>query len=186
MRGWTQCQVLVQEIAWLDRQISNTLAMIPSCLEVCGVGPLTTSAVVASMLMHGNSKNGLQIAAWVDTIPRRQNSSGGEPRLGRITKQGNDYMRTLLYQGALGHPYRPSTCRPARSMDRPSAGPHRLLPDTGGRRQQTCPHALPPRKRREIRSITRVYCSTRGDPAQAPAESGINSVSPTLGVTAGK
>ena len=30
----------------------------------------------------------------------RQNSSGGKTRLGRITKRGDDYLRTLLIQGA--------------------------------------------------------------------------------------
>jgi len=29
-----------------------------------------------------------------------QNSSGGKPSLGRITKRGDDYLRTLLIQGA--------------------------------------------------------------------------------------
>ena len=29
-----------------------------------------------------------------------QNSSGGKNRLGRITKRGDDYLRTLLIQGA--------------------------------------------------------------------------------------
>ncbi len=30
----------------------------------------------------------------------RQNSSGGKTSLGRITKRGDDYLRTLLIQGA--------------------------------------------------------------------------------------
>jgi len=40
-----------------------------------------------------------RFTAWIGTVPR-QNSSGGKQRLGRITKQGNDYLRTLLFQGA--------------------------------------------------------------------------------------
>jgi len=44
-------------------------------------------------------KNGRQMAAWLGIVPS-QKSSGGKQRLGRITKQGNDYLRALLFQGA--------------------------------------------------------------------------------------
>lgn len=44
-------------------------------------------------------RNGRQMAAWLGTVPK-QNSSGGKHRLGRITKQGSDYLRTLLFQSA--------------------------------------------------------------------------------------
>ncbi len=39
------------------------------------------------------------MAAWLGTVPQ-QKSSGGKQRLGRITKQGSNYLRTLLFQGA--------------------------------------------------------------------------------------
>jgi len=39
------------------------------------------------------------MAAWLGTVPR-QKSSGGKQRLGRITKQGNEYLRMLLFLGA--------------------------------------------------------------------------------------
>ena len=44
-------------------------------------------------------KNGRQLAAWLGLTPK-QHSSGGKVRLGGITKHGNDYLRTLLIQGA--------------------------------------------------------------------------------------
>ena len=44
-------------------------------------------------------KSGHQFGAWLGMVPR-QNSSGGKTRLGRITKRGDDYLRTLLIQGA--------------------------------------------------------------------------------------
>ena len=40
-----------------------------------------------------------QIGAWLGIVPR-QNSSGGKASLGRISKRGDDYLRTLLIQGA--------------------------------------------------------------------------------------
>ena len=44
-------------------------------------------------------KSGHQFGAWLGMVPR-QDSSGGKTRLGRITKRGDDYLRTLLIQGA--------------------------------------------------------------------------------------
>ena len=44
-------------------------------------------------------KSGHQFGAWLGIVPR-QNSSGGKASLGRITKRGDDYLRTLLIQGA--------------------------------------------------------------------------------------
>ncbi|WP_410731486.1 transposase, partial [Citrobacter freundii] len=44
-------------------------------------------------------KNGRQLAAWLGLTPS-QYSSGGKSKLGRITKAGDAYLRTLLVQGA--------------------------------------------------------------------------------------
>jgi transposase len=68
-------------------------------MDVCGVGRLTASAAVATVVDARQFKNGRQLAAWLGLVPR-QKSSGGKQRLGRITKQGDDYLRTLLFQGA--------------------------------------------------------------------------------------
>ena len=44
-------------------------------------------------------KDGAQFGAWLGLTPR-QNSSGGKNNLGKITKRGDIYLRTLLIQGA--------------------------------------------------------------------------------------
>jgi len=44
-------------------------------------------------------ENGRQLAAWLGLVPG-QYSSGGKQRLGRITKAGDRYLRTLLILGA--------------------------------------------------------------------------------------
>jgi len=41
----------------------------------------------------------VRLGAWLGLVPK-QDSSGGKTRLGRITKRGDDYLRTLLIQGA--------------------------------------------------------------------------------------
>lgn len=68
-------------------------------MELKGVGPITACALVASIGNAHDFKNGRQLAAWLGLTPP-QYSSGGKSKLGRITKAGDSYLRTLLVQGA--------------------------------------------------------------------------------------
>jgi transposase len=80
--------------AWhRESAASQKLARIP------GIGPITASALVASIGDANNFKDGRQLAAWVGLVPR-QNSSGGKPALLGISKRGDTYLRTLLIHGA--------------------------------------------------------------------------------------
>ena len=67
-------------------------------LAVPGIGPVTATALVATVGDARQFKNGRQFAAWLGLVPR-QYSTGGKVRLGRITKQGDVYLRTLLIHG---------------------------------------------------------------------------------------
>jgi transposase len=54
--------------------------------------------------MVGNARefdSGRQLAAWLGLVPG-QYSSGGKAMLGRITKTGEAYLRSLLVLGARG------------------------------------------------------------------------------------
>ena len=64
-----------------------------------GIGKLTASAIVASVGEAREFRNGRQFAAWLGLVPR-QYTTGGKIRLGRITKRGDAYLRTLLILGA--------------------------------------------------------------------------------------
>lgn len=64
-----------------------------------GVGPISASAIVASVADAHEFKNGRQFAAWLGLTPK-QYSTGGKSRLGRITAHGDPYLRTLLIMGA--------------------------------------------------------------------------------------
>ena len=91
-----------EDILAYDRQIAVQVrdsAAMQRIVAVCGVGPITASAVVASVGDAKLFKNGRQFAAWLGLVPR-QFSTGGKPILGRITKQGDVYLRTLLIHGA--------------------------------------------------------------------------------------
>lgn len=64
-----------------------------------GIGPLTASAITASVACGHEFANGRQFAAWLGLVPR-QHSTGGKAKLGHITKRGDAYLRTLLMLGA--------------------------------------------------------------------------------------
>lgn len=68
-------------------------------MHLPGIGPTTASALVASLGGGHEFRNGRQVAAWIGLVPG-QTSSGGKPRLGRITKAGDSYLRSLLVMGA--------------------------------------------------------------------------------------
>ena len=68
-------------------------------MEHRGIGPVTASAFLASIGNGHDFRNGRQVAAWIGLVPG-QYSSGGKARLGRITKAGDAYLRSLLVMGA--------------------------------------------------------------------------------------
>jgi transposase len=100
---------LLSEVAHLDERIKqydvHIRTMARDCtaaqqlMQLMGVGETTATAIVA---MVGNARefdSGRQFAAWIGLVPG-QYSSGGKARLGRITKAGDAYLRSLLVLGA--------------------------------------------------------------------------------------
>jgi len=89
-------------IAWCDERIAMHVRndeQAKAAAQLCGIGPVTASALVATVDDFKQFKNGRQFSAWMGLVPR-QNSSGGKAVLGEITKRGDEYLRTLLIQGA--------------------------------------------------------------------------------------
>ena len=93
---------LDQQVGEVERQIrtwhrSNAL----SCKleKVPGIGPITATALVASIGDAKQFANGRQLAAWLGLVPR-QHSTGGKANLLGISKRGDCYLRTLLIHGA--------------------------------------------------------------------------------------
>lgn len=64
-----------------------------------GIGPITASAIAATITDANLFRSGRELAAWIGLVPR-QSSSGGKERLGHITKKGDSYIRRLLVVGA--------------------------------------------------------------------------------------
>jgi len=100
---------LLDHLKELDRQVGELEAQIKTShreseasrkLEkIPGIGPITASALVATVGDAKNFENGRQLAAWLGLVPR-QSSSGGKTTLLGISKRGDTYLRTLLIHGA--------------------------------------------------------------------------------------
>lgn len=90
------------QIALCDQQIAQHVASQPSAMrltQMTGIGTLTASATVATVVNASQFNNGRQFAAWLGLTPR-QMSSGGKTKLGRTSRRGDTYVRSLLVQGA--------------------------------------------------------------------------------------
>jgi transposase len=109
--GWANTVVgdLLSELHRLDERIAQYDKHIQAIaredararqlMQLGGVGETTATAVVA-MIGNGHEFTcGRQFAAWLGLTPG-QYSSGGKTRLGRITKAGDGYLRSLLILGA--------------------------------------------------------------------------------------
>lgn len=93
---------LDERIAQYDRlivQMAREDARARQLMRLAGVGETTATALVASIGNGREFKGGRQLAAWLGLVPG-QHSSGGKARLGRITKAGDAYLRSLLVLGA--------------------------------------------------------------------------------------
>jgi len=83
-----------QIVLWhKENELSRKLEAIP------GIGPITASAIVATVGNAMEFKNGRQLAAWMGLVPR-QHSSGGKQNLLGISKRGDTFLRTLMIHGA--------------------------------------------------------------------------------------
>ena len=109
--GWANTVVgdLLGELHRLDERIEQYDVHVQSIarederarqlMRLSGVGP-TTASIILAMIGNGHEfKCGRQFAAWLGLTPG-QYSSGGRTRLGRITKAGDAYLRSLLVLGA--------------------------------------------------------------------------------------
>ena len=100
---------LYEDWLWLDERIATVSGEIDligkhdgDCkrlMSIPGVGPMISTAMVAAIGTGEAFERGRDFAAWLGLVPR-QYSTGGKPILGRISKRGSKYLRTLFVQAA--------------------------------------------------------------------------------------
>ena len=76
-----------------ENAASRRLAAVP------GIGPVIATALIASIDDGQHFRSGRELAAWIGLVPR-QHTTGGKPKLGRIGKQANHYLRRQMIHGA--------------------------------------------------------------------------------------
>lgn len=109
--GWANTVIgdLLSEVSRLDERIAQydrhiqlmarQSAQAQRLMQLCGVGETTATALLSTIGNGRDFKCGRQLCAWLGLVPG-QYSSGGKQRLGRITKAGDPYLRSLLVLGA--------------------------------------------------------------------------------------
>ncbi len=100
---------LLDHLKVLDKQVIELESQIKTWHRECelsrklekipGIGPVTASALVATIGDAKSFESGRQLAAWMGLVPK-QHSTGGKSRLQGISKRGDTYLRTLLIHGA--------------------------------------------------------------------------------------
>jgi transposase len=100
---------LLSEVTHLDERIKQYDAHVRAIarqsnaaqqlMQLMGIGEATATALVAMVGNATEFSHGRQFSAWIGLVPG-QYSTGGKPRLGRITKAGDAYLRSLLVMGA--------------------------------------------------------------------------------------
>ncbi len=103
IRPLLDCWVLLRRsIAELTKQLKEMARQDPVCgllMTVPGVGPLVSSAFVATIDDPERFKRGDQVAAYVGLVPSVSQSGEREHR-GRISKEGDHLLRWLLVEAA--------------------------------------------------------------------------------------
>jgi transposase len=76
-----------------SNEASKRLQTIP------GIGVVGATAIAATAADPTVFQSGRDFAAWIGMVPR-QDSTGGQQKLGPISKQGDQYLRRILVVGA--------------------------------------------------------------------------------------
>ena len=96
---WRQ---LDERIETVTNEIETLAKSDDNCrrvMTVPGIGPIISSAMVAAIGSGAAFARGRDYSAWLGLVPK-QMSTGDRTILGRISKRGNGYLRTLFMQAA--------------------------------------------------------------------------------------
>ena len=96
---WRALDVEIEEVTALLRSAANESELCRRVSTVPGVGPIVSTAIVASVGNARAFRKARDMAAWLGLVPR-QYSTGGKAQLGGISKRGDAYLRKMLVQGA--------------------------------------------------------------------------------------
>ena len=154
------------EIGELQRRVEQEVARRPRAVKLMshpGVGPVTALALVLTLGPAERFASARQVASYFGLIPS-EHSSGGRQQLGRITKQGNWFLRFLLVEAG-------------QSAARQDAELQRFYRRLAGRKHRALAKVAVARK-----LATRLYWMLREDWTYAQLLRGRTQVSPSHSV----
>lgn len=99
---WAEAEELAGRMEEIEKELgggARANPVIRSLMSIPGIGVLTATALYASVGNIHLFASGRHLASWLGITPK-EHSSGSKRRLGRISKQGDPYLRTLLIHGA--------------------------------------------------------------------------------------
>ena len=102
--------LLLERIHELDERIDGLSVVLRAAaredeeaarlMTIPGIGPVTALAIQAFAPPMESFRRGRDFSAWLGLVPK-QHTTGGKPRLGRISKMGQRDIRRLLISGAM-------------------------------------------------------------------------------------
>jgi transposase len=96
---WRRLDERVEAISSEIEELAKDDTGCERLMSIPGVGPIISSAVVAAIGTGEAFSKGRDFAAWLGLVPK-QISTGDRTILGKISKRGNRYLRTLFVQAA--------------------------------------------------------------------------------------
>ncbi len=99
---WEDLRLLDDRVSEMDQKIKRLADNNEDCVrlqQLRGVGPMTSTAMIATVGDARQYQRSRQMAAAIGITPR-QHSSGDRDRLLGISKSGDVYLRTLMIHGA--------------------------------------------------------------------------------------
>jgi transposase len=100
--GLAEIEAFKAHMRAIERELTTLVAhddLVQRWLDVYGIGLLGATALRAAAGDLTRFPTGRHLASWLG-VTAREHSSGEQRRLGRISKRGDAYLRTLLVHGA--------------------------------------------------------------------------------------
>ena len=96
---WRRLDERIEHVTEEIEELAHGTESCRQLMTIPGIGPIIASAMVAAVGSGTAFAKGRDFAAWLGLVPK-QMSTGDRTILGRISKRGNRYLRTLFMQGA--------------------------------------------------------------------------------------
>jgi transposase len=96
---WRRLDARIEAVSTEIENLAENDGSCQRLMSVPGIGPIISSAVVAAIGNGSGFRQGRDFGAWLGLVPK-QESTGDRTKLGKISKRGNKYLRTLFVQAA--------------------------------------------------------------------------------------